>query len=161
MARQLADIAQYISRKNMQFIRTFIPALIFVLCGTSVVMAQTTKPADVQYLLQLKSELALNDLQFNAMDTLFFQTGEQISAIDKEIQNISRSNMPEEERMAQIRDLNAKKKTLRESRDLTVELMLTPQQLAIYKEKIKPAKPSVIHMGMNHDRSQCNVCVPQ
>jgi hypothetical protein len=131
-----------------------------MLLGTQTAHAQTTKPSDVQYLLQLKSELALNDIQFNAMDTLFFQTSEQISAIDKEIQSISRSSLPEEERMAQVRDLNSKKKTIRESRDFTVELMLMPEQLTIYKEKIKPAKPSVIHMGINHDRSDCNVCIP-
>jgi hypothetical protein len=144
----------------MRYIGTYILLSFMMLFGNQAAIAQTTKPLDVQYLLQLKEELVLNDIQFNAMDTLFFQTGEQLSAMDKEIQSLSRSNLPEEERMSQIRDLNAKKKTIRESRDLTVELMLTPVQLSIYKEKIKPVKPSVIHMGMNHDRSLCNVCVP-
>ncbi len=122
--------------------------------------AQTTKPADVQYLLNMKTELALNNEQFDAMDSIYYNTGEQISMLDKEIQTISRSELTEEERSDKIRDLNGKKKTIRDSRDLSIELLLTDEQKKIYKEKIKPSKPSVIHMGMNHDRSNCNVCIP-
>jgi len=124
------------------------------------IKAQTSNHADVQFLLNLKSELSLDDEQFNTIDSLFYSAGLQITAIDKEIQSISRSNLDQEHRTNSIRDLNGKKKTIRESRDFSMMLLLNEEQKRIYSEKIKPAKPSVIHMGMNHDRANCNVCIP-
>lgn len=129
-------------------------------CKWMVLQGQTSNAADVQFLLGLKSELALTDDQFHAIDSLYFTTSEQIVVLDKEIQTISRSGLAENERNDKIRDLNGKKKNLRELRDLSVQLLLTAEQRIIYLEKVKPQKPAVIHMGMNHDRANCNVCVP-
>ncbi len=122
--------------------------------------AQSTNAADVQYLLLLQKELQLTPEQLHQADSLFYQASYEISFIDKEIQSISRSNVAEEERTRNIRDLNARKKNIRDTRDLSVQLLLTDEQRVIYAEKIKPAKPAVIHMGMNHDRANCNVCIP-
>ncbi len=131
-----------------------------LLCINLFFYAQTTNPTDVQYLLNLKTELSLNNEQFDAVDSIYYSASSQMTLIDKEIQSISRSEMADEERNSKIRDLNGTKKTIRDSRDLSVELLLTDEQKKIYREKIKPAKPSVIHMGMNHDRANCNVCIP-
>lgn len=121
---------------------------------------QTTNPTEVQYLLTLKDELKLSNEQFYAIDSIYFAASEQIRLIDKEIQNISRSTMDSEQRTGRIRDFNGTKKTIRESRDLSLQLLLTEDQKRIFAERIKPSTPNVIHMGMNHDRMNCNVCIP-
>lgn len=126
----------------------------------SVCHSQTINPTEVQYLLNLKSELSLTNEQFDDADSIYFSASQQIIILDKEIQSISRSDLNDEERSSKIRDLNGQKKTIRESRDLSVQLLLNEEQQKIYLEKIKPAKPAVIHMGMNHDRANCNVCIP-
>jgi len=132
----------------------------FFLLSGLIFHAQTTNPTEVQYLLNLKSELNLNNKQFDDADSIVFSASQQITALDKTIQSISRSDMNEDERSSKIRDLNGQKKTIRESRDLSVQLLLNEEQKKIYLEKIKPSKPAVIHMGMNHDRANCNVCIP-
>lgn len=146
----------------MKFDRKILSVAFLILCinsGTSLV-AQTTDPNDVKFLLSLKEELSLSNQQFDFIDSLFFNASERINQLSKEIQSISRSDKSEDERSALIRDLNGQKKTIRESRDLSVQLILTDDQKKIYSGKIKPASaPSVIHMGMNHDRANCNICV--
>jgi len=123
--------------------------------------AQTLSASELQYLGSLRTELVLSDGQYALIDTAYTKTSSEIAALDKEIQSISRSDLAEEQRTQKIADLNQKKKTLRETRDLTIQLYLTPDQKKIYDEKIKPAKPAVIHMGINHDRSNCTICVPK
>jgi hypothetical protein len=81
------------------------------------------------------------------------------SAIDKELSRVSRSDISEEERSRAQAELRNKKKTARDNRDFAAQFLLTPQQRITYNDKIKPAPPAILHMGMNHDRANCNVCV--
>ena len=46
-----------------------------------------------------------------------------------------------------------------EGRDMAIAFLLDDRQRAIFNEQVKPSKPAVLHMGMNHDRANCNVCV--
>jgi hypothetical protein len=117
--------------------------------------------SDSTYLAKLKSELNLNEVQSAVVDTLYKKTSADIRMIDKEIMSLSRKSILEEEKKNKIAALELNKKNIRESRDLSVKLMLTTEQKKIYDEKIKPSKPAVLHMGLTHDRASCTVCVPK
>lgn len=63
--------------------------------------------------------------------------------------------------LEELNKLSAEKKSLKEDRDLSVEMELTPEQRDIYLSQIKIAKPQVLHFGQTHDRMNCPVCVPK
>jgi hypothetical protein len=115
--------------------------------------------ADSTHLAILQSELALTEDQSLRIDSLLRVSSQQITEIERELLRISRSDTSTEEKENLQRELREKKKNVRENRDLSITLILSAEQRKIYDEKIKPTKPGVLHMGMNHDRSKCEVCV--
>ena len=54
--------------------------------------------------------------------------------------------------MTQLKVLNQQIKDVREMRDLDIVKSLNAEQLQIYNEKIKPAKPQILHFGL-HNRA--------
>ena len=116
---------------------------------------------DSLHLALLNHELLLNPSQTAAIDSLLRSTSSSIVSLDKEIARISRSDLDEATKTQQLTVLKEKKKLLKEDRELSIQLLLNSDQRKIYDEKIKPAKPAVLHMGMNHDRANCNVCLPK
>jgi hypothetical protein len=115
--------------------------------------------ADSLQLYQIRTLCVLDDVQRPAIDSLFMRCAIECAALDKELSRVSRSAISEEERATAQQDLRNKKKTARENRDFATQFLLTPQQRITYNEKIKPTPPAILHMGMNHDRANCNVCV--
>ena len=116
---------------------------------------------DSTFIATLQSELLLSDIQLHMTDSIVRSTSQQLSVIDKSIMRTSREEINQQEKDQKLADLQQRKKTLRETRDFSIQLLLTPAQKKIYEEKIKPSKPAVLHMGMNHDRANCNVCLPK
>ncbi|MFN5621245.1 MAG: hypothetical protein ACK478_08075 [Flavobacteriales bacterium] len=134
--------------------------LMMTCCFAAMLHSQVRlSPADSLQLHQLRTLCALDELQRPAIDSLFTRCAMECTAIDKELSRVSRSAISEEERTAAQSDLRAKKKAARDNRDFAAQFLLTPQQRITYNEKIKPAPPAILHMGMNHDRANCNVCV--
>jgi hypothetical protein len=151
-----------------QFLKTIMIALrigllkctCIVLCLSTSLQSQAQLSAmDSTQLAQIKIICALNEQQSPAVDSLFKNCSAACVRIDKEMNRVSRSGVSEEEKSQAQSALRAEKKSLRETRDMAVQFLLTPQQRALYDEKIKPAAPAILHMGMNHDRANCNVCV--
>lgn len=103
----------------------------------------------------------MTDSQLAAADSIMRISGEKIAVVDKEIMRVSRSDMNEADRNAALADLREKKRILREEKETQILLCLDDEQKKNYSEKIKPVKPPVFHMGMNHDRANCNVCLPK
>jgi hypothetical protein len=122
---------------------------------------QSFGQSDSTYLASLKTELTLNEVQSAMVDTLYKRASVEIRVIDKEIMSLSRKSIVEEEKKNKIDALQQNKKNIRETRDLSVKLLLTADQKKIYDEKIKPSKPAVLHMGLTHDRASCTVCLPK
>jgi|688.fasta_scaffold01187_4 hypothetical protein len=115
--------------------------------------------ADSAHLAILQTELTLTEDQHIRIDSLLRVSSQHISEIERELLRISRSDASAEEKENLQRELREKKKNVRENRDLSITLLLSAEQRKIYDEKIRPSKPGVLHMGMNHDRSKCEVCV--
>jgi hypothetical protein len=131
----------------------------FVLFHQQLAAQNTLSSADSTHLAILTTELTLSADQIVQADSILRASSRQLSDCDRELLRVSRSEAAQEEKENQQRELKEKKKSIRENRDLSITLLLTSEQRKIYDEKIKPQKPGVLHMGMNHDRSKCEVCV--
>lgn len=142
-----------------QLLRTTLASLL-AFCIAIGASAQLS-PADSSYAANLKNELTLADVQVLAIDSILKVHDGEIILLDKETQRIARSSMAQEEKESQQSNVREKKKLSKENRDLSIQLLLTSEQRKIYDLKIKPQKPSVLHMGMNHDRANCTVCIPK
>jgi hypothetical protein len=135
--------------------------LVLVIMTTLSVSRGSAQNSDSTYIAMLSSELSLTPVQLTMIDSIYQLSSKEISSTEKEIQSVSRRNLTQEEKDRHIADLVQKKKTLKETRELNIVLLLTPDQKKIYDEQIRPQKPSVLHMGMNHDRANCNICLPK
>ena len=113
---------------------------------------------DSATLTSIKTELSLTPSQLSKADSLFNAASLEIKKYDSEITTVVRSSLPKEETDLKVAVLNQKKKDTRDMRDLELTILFSPEQKKIYDEKIKPAKPAVLHFGMNHDRATCAVC---
>lgn len=114
---------------------------------------------DSTYMATLKTELSLDSAQSLKADSIYAVATSALRETDKEVQSISRKSMPQEEKDSLMKTLTDKKKSIKQDRENALLLILTEQQSKTYFEKIKPSKPAVLHMGINHDRVNCNVCV--
>lgn len=119
-------------------------------------MGQTS---DSTYLFRLKTELLLSEQQYKSIDSCYKATALQLADIEKELQALARKDTPDTEKDVLRTSLNAKKKELKVRREEFLLSLLSAEQYTLYKEKIKPDKPPVLHMGINHDRLNCNVCI--
>lgn len=120
--------------------------------------AQELSDRDARFVDQLRTELALDSVQRTAVDDLFLKAHREINLVEHEVDSLERSSMSEDELNLRVAVLNQEKKDIREYRELDLLNLLTVEQQVIYNEKIKPAKPQVLHFGI-HDRAKCNVCI--
>ena len=134
-----------------------LPILTVLLCISCFVAAQLPEQ-EQKFLARLKSELNLSEEKFSAIEKIYSDKQKELDACDKSIKEFEQTLDNEQELQMKVSSLNQKKKDIREMRELDVKLQLTPDQLKIYDEKIKPAKPQVLHFGI-HDRANCKVCV--
>ena len=115
--------------------------------------------SDSLFMSKLQRACELNSMQISAVDTLVKSTAIQLKQLDKEFSKVSRSSLSDEEKSMRQNEIRNQKKDATEGRDLAITFLLDDRQRRIFNEQIKPSKPAVLHMGMNHDRANCNVCV--
>jgi hypothetical protein len=114
---------------------------------------------DSLFISQLNRSCELNAFQISAVDTLMKSTAIQLKQLDRELSKVSRSSMSDEEKNTRQNEIRKQKKDALENRDMAIGFLLNDEQRKIFIEQVKPSKPAVLHMGMNHDRANCNVCV--
>ena len=139
------------------FVRSLIAAVILLFIA-KFSCAQLTS-SDSLFITQLNRTCELNAFQQSAVDTLMKSTAIQLKQFDKELSRVSRSSMSENEKSIRQHEIRKQKKDALEGRDMAIAFLLDDRQRAIFLEQVKPQKPAVLHMGMNHDRANCNVCV--
>jgi len=115
--------------------------------------------SDSLFMSKLQRTCELNSIQISAVDTLMKSTAIQLKQFDKELSKVSRSSLSDEEKSTRQNEIRKQKKDATEGRDMAIAFLLDNRQRRIFNEQIKPSKPAVLHMGMNHDRANCNVCV--
>lgn len=133
-----------------------LPVILIFLVYVNSLSAQVN---DSTYVADLKKELKTDSVQSSKIDSIYKVSSTAISKIEKEIQSLSRKEIPDVEKQTLTSELHAKKKAIKNQRETDLLVILSEDQKKIYHEKIKPSKPAVLHMGINHDRVNCNVCV--
>ncbi len=139
------------------FGKCLISAIILLSAAVSS-YAQLTA-SDSLFINQLNRTCELNAFQVSAVDTLMKSTAIQLKQLDKEMSKVSRSALTDDEKNTRQNEIRKQKKDALEGRDMAIGFMLDDRQRKIFFEQVKPSKPAVLHMGMNHDRANCNVCV--
>ena len=139
------------------FGKCLISAIILLSAAVSS-YAQLTE-SDSLFINQLNRTCELNAFQVSAVDTLMKSTAIQLKQLDKEMSKVSRSALTDDEKNKRQNEIRKQKKDALEGRDMAIGFMLDDRQRKIFFEQVKPSKPAVLHMGMNHDRANCNVCV--
>lgn len=115
-------------------------------------------PQDSVYLARLHKELTLSEIQKQPLDSIYAKYTLEIYKIDSAIKSVQQSDSSEEMINNEVSRLNEERKMKKDLRELDLLSILNEQQKKIYAEKIKPAKPQVLHFGINHDRASCVVC---
>ena len=139
------------------FGKCLISAIILLSAAVSS-YAQLTA-SDSLFINQLNRTCELNAFQVSAVDTLMKSTAIQLKQLDKEMSKVSRSALTDDEKNMRQNEIRKQKKDALEGRDMAIGFLLDDRQRTIFFEQVKPSKPAVLHMGMNHDRANCNVCV--
>ena len=139
------------------FGKCLISAIILLSAAVSS-YAQLTA-SDSLFINQLNRTCELNAFQQSAVDTLMKSTAIQLKQLDKEMSKVSRSSISDDEKSSRQNDIRKQKKDALDGRDMAIAFLLDNRQRSIFYDQIKPSKPAVLHMGMNHDRANCNVCV--
>jgi hypothetical protein len=139
----------------------FMKGFTFLLFLLSIAMGGRAQlsAGDSLFVSQLNRSCELNAIQISAVDTLMKSTATRLKQLDKELSKVSRSSMSDEEKSARQSEIRQQKKDALEGRDMAIVFLLDDRQRKIFNEQVKPSKPAVLHMGMNHDRANCNVCV--
>lgn len=112
---------------------------------------------DRQFLDRLNQELNLSEVQVLAVDSIYLYCAQSVQLLNEEIKVIERSDATEKEISMRVAIKAEERRDLKAERDAEVQRLLTVEQLKIYEEKIKPAKPQVLHFGI-HNRADCKVC---
>jgi hypothetical protein len=133
--------------------------LLTVLLCSMAGHAQNLSLSDSLFFQNLQRELQPSVTLKHQIDSIYRIPLLRLQQIDKEINRISRTDIPQAEKDNIFKNLRLEKSQLKEERELSILLLLSSEQQVIYKEKILPTKPAVLHMGSNHDRASCTVCI--
>jgi hypothetical protein len=129
------------------------------LLGSMVGHGQNLSASDSLFFQNLERELQPSVTLTHQIDSIYRIPLLRLQQIDKEINRISRTDTPQAEKDKIFKNLRLEKSQLKEERELSILLLLSSEQQVIYKEKVLPTKPAVLHMGSNHDRASCTVCI--
>ena len=133
-------------------------SILILLCLVTQAFGQMSG-SDSLFVEQLRSSCTLSSQQTSAIDTVVKSTAAQLKKLDKELSKVSRSSVSDEEKNTRQNEIRKQKKDALEGRDMAIGFLLDDRQRKIFFDQVKPSKPAVLHMGMNHDRANCNVCV--
>jgi len=124
----------------------------------SLLFAQVDENSMDMRLIKTLEEVIQPDAQLRGqLDSIVRLAASNIVFQEEEKRRVQRELNDENMVMTEIKVKNQIIKDIREERDLEIQSLLNPEQLAIYNEKVKPQKPQVLHFGM-HNRADCNVC---
>lgn len=127
---------------------------------TNSMIDLSTLPAPEQARIKsMQAKLNLSEQQNELIPSLYVHYQGLIDEQKSIMNTLAEEKTTNEEARLEALNMRSEQiKKIREERDLSVELALTPEQKEIYLTQIKIAKPQVLHFGV-HDRMNCPVCV--
>lgn len=146
----------------MRLSSTILPFLLLCIAFFGILpkaaLSQDLSEQDKRLLENIRTQLHPDSLQLQGISQLIYLCSSETSALEAEKKKIQRESNDEAFLQTQLLVLNQQIKDSRDFRDAGIEGLLRPDQLALYKAKIKPDKPQVLHFGL-HDKANCNICI--
>jgi len=112
-----------------------------------------------QWLNKLDSVLTFTENQRIALEGIYLKCEVERSSIELSLLELQREPMDPMEWEIKDNALRKKKKDLSKEREEKILAELNTEQQNIYIAKVSPNKPQVLHMGLKHDKINCNICV--
>jgi hypothetical protein len=134
-------------------------SLLLVLCIHCVLGQQNLQPEQAQWLQQCDSILTLSEAQHQSILQILIDFQAKATEWENRKLDNNRSDRDPIEWEKTDLQLQAEKKEMRKQKEDQIIAVLSPPQIEIYHQSIAPQKPSVLHMGLKHDRANCIVCV--
>jgi len=147
----------------MKCLSSTILPIIYVFCAFFSLSpigaySQEMNDQDKRLLENIRTQLRPDTVQMQEIRQLIRLCSSEVAALETEKKKIQRESNDEELLQTQLLVFNQKIKDARDFRDIGIESILRTEQLAVYKAKIKPDKPQVLHFGL-HDKANCNICI--
>ncbi len=135
--------------------------LIFLMMQSlSFAQTSTLSASTQRWIHKTDSLLKLSTYQKDQVTKIWLNYESAMLALEKEkqdlAQNQSLSTEQWEMRDAEIGNLKKESKRIREEQ---LDALWDEKQRIIYQQQIVPSKSPVGHMGIKHDRANCNICV--
>ena len=111
------------------------------------------------WLNRMDSLLSLTENQRIALEGIYLKCEVERSSIELSLLELQREPMDPMEWEIKDNALRKKKKDLSKEREERILAELNTEQQNIYIAKVSPNKPQVLHMGLKHDKINCNICV--
>lgn len=106
------------------------------------------------------SLLQLSNYQKEQVVFIWKSYEDQMAALEIAKQKLAQNNsLSAEQWEMQDAQISAQKKECKRIREEQLDALLDERQRIIYQQQIVPSKSPVGHMGVKHDRANCNICV--
>ncbi len=133
---------------------------LFFLTQHLIGLSQNALPETAaQWLSRMDSVLTLTEDQKIKLEGIYLQYEVERSSIELSLMELQREPMDPMEWEIKDNALRKKKKDLSKEREEKILAELNTEQQNIYIAKVSPNKPQVLHMGLKHDKINCNICV--
>jgi len=109
---------------------------------------------------KVDSLLQLSSYQKEQVIFVWKNYEDKINALEIAKQKLAQNNsLSPEQWELQESEISAQKKEYKKFREEQLDALWDERQRIIYQELIAPSKSPVGHMGVKHDRANCNICV--
>ena len=129
---------------------------------TNVMLAQqvSLSPSTQRWIHKADSILVLDAHQKEQLILIWqqYESAQQGLELRKQT-NSQNSQLNPEQWEKEDAAISSEKKENKRWREEQIELLLTEPQKIVYQQKIAPNRSPVSHMGVKHDRANCNICV--
>ncbi len=135
---------------------SFCLLLTTAICGQTVNLSPSTQ----RWIHKADSILQLDAAQRNQVIQIWMKFENQQQLLDQRKQaNSQNAQLQPDQWEKEDAAISAEKKENKRLRDEQLDALLTEEQRIIYQQQIAPNRSPVSHMGVKHDRANCNICV--
>ena len=139
--------------------RLLLLSLIF-LTQHLICMSQNVLPETAEHWVsRLDSLLILTEDQKVKLEGIYLFYELERNSIELSLAELQTEPMDPMEWEIKDNSLRMRRKSLSKEREERILQELSSEQQKVYLERIAPNKPQVLHMGLKHDKINCNICV--
>lgn len=123
-------------------------------------MSQNVLPETAEHWVsRLDSLLILTEDQKVKLEGIYLFYELERNSIELSLAELQTEPMDPIEWEIKDNSLRMRRKSMSKEREERILQELSSEQQKVYLERIAPNKPQVLHMGLKHDKINCNICV--